>query len=276
MHAVARFLRSCFCQTVLASTAHPGMRMLGYVAALVSGLIFASPATEASAEIITVTYTGIVTGGWDTTGVFGSTAANAYVGDTYTEVFKFDSTLGSTSIATNSTQYAGNYSLSGGPNNPDHSVSPAISVTMTLNGHSYTLGGDSSGLLTGLNIPPGFGEQSELNTTLADNGIGSASAHLTSPNGGNAGVPASIFIPYTYVAQAGDDGNADFLLAIGPSGLDVHTLASEVQLSVSDSVGAVPEPSTWAMMVLGFAGIGFMAYRRKVKPQNQWLADPRS
>jgi hypothetical protein len=29
---------------------------------------------------------------------------------------------------------------------------------------------------------------------------------------------------------------------------------------------AVPEPSTWAMMILGFAGIGFMAYRRKSKP----------
>ena len=29
---------------------------------------------------------------------------------------------------------------------------------------------------------------------------------------------------------------------------------------------AVPEPSTWAMMVLGFAGVGFMAYRRKSKP----------
>jgi PEP-CTERM motif-containing protein len=28
----------------------------------------------------------------------------------------------------------------------------------------------------------------------------------------------------------------------------------------------VPEPSTWAMMILGFAGIGFMAYRRKSKP----------
>jgi hypothetical protein len=26
---------------------------------------------------------------------------------------------------------------------------------------------------------------------------------------------------------------------------------------------AVPEPSTWAMMILGFCGIGFMAYRRK-------------
>ena len=32
------------------------------------------------------------------------------------------------------------------------------------------------------------------------------------------------------------------------------------------SVSAVPEPSTWAMMLLGFAGIGFMAYRRKSKP----------
>jgi hypothetical protein len=27
--------------------------------------------------------------------------------------------------------------------------------------------------------------------------------------------------------------------------------------------GAVPEPSTWAMLLIGFAGIGFMAYRRK-------------
>jgi hypothetical protein len=26
---------------------------------------------------------------------------------------------------------------------------------------------------------------------------------------------------------------------------------------------AVPEPSTWAMMILGFAGLGFLAYRRK-------------
>jgi hypothetical protein len=26
---------------------------------------------------------------------------------------------------------------------------------------------------------------------------------------------------------------------------------------------AVPEPGTWAMMLLGFAGVGFMAYRRK-------------
>ena len=33
-----------------------------------------------------------------------------------------------------------------------------------------------------------------------------------------------------------------------------------------DTVAAVPEPSTWAMTILGFAGVGFMAYRRKSKP----------
>jgi len=39
-----------------------------------------------------------------------------------------------------------------------------------------------------------------------------------------------------------------------PSGVLVTTTAS-----------AAPEPSTWAMMILGFCGLGFMAYRRKSK-----------
>jgi hypothetical protein len=33
-----------------------------------------------------------------------------------------------------------------------------------------------------------------------------------------------------------------------------------------DVTSPVPEASTWAMMILGFAGVGFMAYRRKSKP----------
>lgn len=32
------------------------------------------------------------------------------------------------------------------------------------------------------------------------------------------------------------------------------------------NVAAVPEPATWAMMILGFFGIGFMAYRRRSHP----------
>jgi PEP-CTERM motif len=29
-----------------------------------------------------------------------------------------------------------------------------------------------------------------------------------------------------------------------------------------EGIAAVPEPSTWAMLLIGFAGIGFGAYRR--------------
>jgi hypothetical protein len=37
---------------------------------------------------------------------------------------------------------------------------------------------------------------------------------------------------------------------------------TDVTITLAD---AVPETSTWAMMILGFAGIGFVAYRRKNK-----------
>jgi hypothetical protein len=34
-------------------------------------------------------------------------------------------------------------------------------------------------------------------------------------------------------------------------------------LEVDNITAGVPEPSTWAMMILGFLGVGFVAYRRK-------------
>jgi hypothetical protein len=37
-------------------------------------------------------------------------------------------------------------------------------------------------------------------------------------------------------------------------------------LLVTTSASAVPLPSTWTMMILGFAGIGTMTYRRRAKP----------
>jgi len=45
----------------------------------------------------------------------------------------------------------------------------------------------------------------------------------------------------------------------------LHAVRGPLELTLSPVV-AVPEPSTWAMMLVGFAGVGFMAYRRKSKP----------
>jgi len=40
---------------------------------------------------------------------------------------------------------------------------------------------------------------------------------------------------------------------------------TEVTGTLSISLATVPEPSTWAMMLLGFAGLGFVSYRRTRK-----------
>ncbi len=40
---------------------------------------------------------------------------------------------------------------------------------------------------------------------------------------------------------------------------------TSVMYITADFTSAVPEPSTWAMMILGFVGVGFIAYRRKNK-----------
>jgi hypothetical protein len=45
-----------------------------------------------------------------------------------------------------------------------------------------------------------------------------------------------------------------------PFGLEPWIMLSEVEFNA-----AVPEPSTWVMMIAGFAGLGFMAYRRKAR-----------
>jgi hypothetical protein len=61
--------------------------------------------------------------------------------------------------------------------------------------------------------------------------------------------------------------NAFVTFLAGPGGITSFDLTSSGNSFEADSftteVRGVPEPSTWAMMILGFMGVGFMAYRRK-------------
>lgn len=59
------------------------------------------------------------------------------------------------------------------------------------------------------------------------------------------------------VADHGFSGASVFYDGGTPVGLDIEA---------TFNVSAVPEPSTWAMMILGFACLGFMSYRRKSRP----------
>lgn len=62
--------------------------------------------------------------------------------------------------------------------------------------------------------------------------------------------------------------SADFFANAGPYTFALGFLPLGVPAAdfVIDNVGvtvAVPEPATWAMMIFGFMGIGFLAYRRR-------------
>jgi outer membrane lipase/esterase len=63
-------------------------------------------------------------------------------------------------------------------------------------------------------------------------------------------------------SNACDPATAEYWDGIHPTAT-AHTLIADTFLA--EAVVAVPEPSTWAMMLIGFAGLGFMALRRTKK-----------
>jgi hypothetical protein len=55
----------------------------------------------------------------------------------------------------------------------------------------------------------------------------------------------------------------DFTSATVVSNYDFDSSFGSIKYAQVNIATAVPEPSTWAMVILGFCGVGFMAYRRK-------------
>ncbi|MCP3442068.1 PEP-CTERM sorting domain-containing protein [Bradyrhizobium sp. CCGUVB14] len=97
---------------------------------------------------------------------------------------------------------------------------------------------------------------------------------FTSPNGAGssmftADLVGLIFLGLGYVeidfgkAQTIKYDGGSFKLAIDDIFLYSLDAKDPITGHVTPIAGAVPEPSTWAMMVLGFSGLGFMTYRRK-------------
>jgi hypothetical protein len=90
-------------------------------------------------------------------------------------------------------------------------------------------------------------------------------------NGGDNNVFWQVGSSATLGTHTAFEGNilalTSITLTTGATILDGRALARNGAVTLdTNNIGAVPEPSTWAMMLLGFAGIGFMAYRRKSKP----------
>jgi PEP-CTERM motif len=70
-------------------------------------------------------------------------------------------------------------------------------------------------------------------------------------------------LPSTYSFGFSNTGTWDYFVEVNPFDVGRHThLPQKLQFNLT---AAVPEPSTWVMLILGFAGLGFAAHRRQSK-----------
>ena len=214
--------------------------------------------SSASADIINVTYTGTVTGVQDQSGgnivgnvdelgLFGATNSTL-VGATFSVSYTFDSSLAAVNVGNQSSTI-----------NASTGFSPTL---ITINNATQTINQDGF-LSTALTQGPSIGETAsgDLVGTVFTAGVqaGLGNALSATPIGKPLFTdPNSLTVP-----GCNCDGNGSITVnfANGQEFID-FSLATAVSQDTSIS-SAVPEPSTWAMMILGFFGVGFMAYRRK-------------
>jgi hypothetical protein len=126
------------------------------------------------------------------------------------------------------------------------------SLTFAVVGGSATL--DSLSILSSRS----YSSATAISLLSSNDGGATWTTDLTSTTGalgwndvGTAGtLTETILLPF-----GGVQGN-EFQFVVSGDQINIHTL------TLNGSASAVPEASTWVMMLAGFAGLGFLGYRR--------------
>ncbi|MEH6757967.1 MAG: PEPxxWA-CTERM sorting domain-containing protein [Parasphingorhabdus sp.] len=141
-------------------------------------------------------------------------------------------------------------------------------ISVTLRGFVHTWVGDliasltHGGVTTQLFSRPGvpasfFGSGSDLVGTYSFSD-GGGSLFQTFANQGNSAVAPGSYSPLeAFSAFNGLSANGDWTLSVSDNAVGDQGFLGAFTLNVN-SVGAVPEPATWALLLLGFFGIGGM------------------
>lgn len=150
-----------------------------------------------------------------------------------------------------------NVNLSGLVSNPGSYSGSALagfpSATLATSGHTYT----GTSLFSFIN-PTGSNSLNQIVLTAGIDGyeVVLAMAELDPTFGGN---PDYLL---AYADKNGDFPASGIARTIFPNDNKHGRWMSNLNSISVLEVGAVPEPSTWAMMMIGFAGLGFLACRR--------------
>ena len=199
--------------------------------------------------------------------------------------------LGATALATtsaaNATSFVGSTGGCFGTGCTPTSTASLITGTSNLTFTSGTFNVTDSGGIApiGSGIPPtdtlGFFSLTGGTGTTAISSPFTLLVNFTSPGSvaGNGTYFAAVSGSVTDGTAGGVDIDFDntphlFTSAAGPFTLAVRDLSvtnGGLNTPITGTIRAVPEPATWAMMLLGFAGIGF-AMRRRRQPVLAQLA----
>jgi hypothetical protein len=205
------------------------------VAALIAAL---GAAPRASASLLDVTYAGTIE---QKLLNYGSLLFNT--GDPYTVTFLLDTTVGNEGAG----QWRGGAALG--------SPSPILNIAITINDNTLSFDSSVYGYmyLDGGNLVS-FGESGNYN--------GEVLFQIANNN-----IPSFVGVPYVYHFSSTDIVHEkSFEFGISDPTNTYETTYGNAYVNFSTlSISEVPEISTWAMMLIGFAGLGFAGHRASRK-----------
>ena len=227
------------------------------------GIVLLGAAGAASADIVTVTYTGTVASGEDFTGVFGFTPGTTFTSfhPDYTLVFTFNTAVGSLTTTANSQELIGGSSQG--------AIASPGSAVLTINGVSVTSDGNA------------LGKDYDYGVGVSTSGMEQASQQITSEPGdlgytflgGVVGPPfrwpVSITTNGTYtIAPSEVCGPADCNFFAINNGDFVYNASGELTpttVTVSD-LSAVPLPASAWLLLSALGGLGLLGRRGESAP----------
>ena len=214
------------------------------IVCLCASLALLAGSLPASADVVTLTYTGSVYSGT------GNYASSPLIGDSYTATYIFDTSLGSTSSSSTVNQLVGglvsaNINIGNGALVvTDTTISPNLTEIVTSN----------NGTTSSQESAVQFSNSTAINGFLSE---------ISSPT---TNLPLSITTPFTYTPTMNDNALTELYFQTVNNGACVTcSVLNGTITSVTES--ATPLPAALPLFATGLSGLGLLGWRRKRKAQ---------